>query len=329
MTKPARILLTCIGIFLFSLTGKGQPFNLYFDNIPYAEITGNYLIQNEAFDDTTFYNVPIGFNFFFNGMMWTHIHVNSNGKITLAHNSGTGDMDICFLPYGADLYGDVDYRNPSISYQSGGCHGSIVMKVQFKDCSLKGGSNEDYTNFQIWLYQSTGSYEYHYGPNHVGNPPACFSPHTGPLVGSQTTESNSGIILSNALLCGFPFAPDLSTAPDPCYLDGVPDDSQRYFFEYTLNTGISNDGSTVREPYVVYHAASESLSLHLFQTNSEKITVSLVDPTGRIFKTLWVPLSTPGSQVVDLNVPAIAPGIWFVKASTGNRSFVTRFVVND
>ena len=77
-----RTLIIVSGIILVLLElkpAKAQSYWFHFDQIPYSEISGNFLSLDEAFDDTLYKDIPIGFQFRFAGRAWTRLHIHSDG----------------------------------------------------------------------------------------------------------------------------------------------------------------------------------------------------------------------------------------------------------
>lgn len=302
-------------VFLFgSISAQAQSCYFNFDNSQYSEISGNYLVNNDPFDDTVFYNVPIGFTYRYAGKEWNSLDVNSNGKVVLRNNSVNQDTLISIIPFGADLIADVIHHSPSISYESGGCAGAILLKVQFKDISFKGGTTDDYINFQLWLYESTGAFEFHYGQGNAGNTMACFEGNTGPMVGTQVCLANPGTVIGSILLSGFTFAPDLSTSLSPSYLDGIPPNSQMYYFEVMSTTGIPDGTPGRTKAYLTQSQPNETVDLHYFGAKPGKIALTIHDLSGREFLKSEHDV-VAGQQTIALPIKGLHSGIYLLHLS--------------
>lgn len=304
-----------------SLESRGQSYYFAFDYQQYTEMQGHYLILNDPFDDTLFTNVPIGFNYRFAGRNWNELHISSNGQIFFGDDPSHFDTLFTMLPFGADLYGDVMNHIPSISYEFGGCAGAFLMKIQFSDCSMKGGSATDYVNFQIWLYESNGAFEFHYGPSQVDNISTCFNGNGGPRIGSLAQVNSSGQVLSSLFLIGFPFAPDTASSGQAVYLDGLPEDGQFYYFEPLYTTGSAENPESQSKPYLLRNQDGNS-TLFLTSEAPGTVNIRLTDASGREFLRMDRQVS---AGVNEFNIPTnrLAPGLWVIRVQG---EVVTRFV---
>ncbi|MBK7212530.1 MAG: T9SS type A sorting domain-containing protein [Bacteroidales bacterium] len=324
--KPAISgLLLSMLLSIASLQSRGQSYYFAFDYQQYTEMQGHYLILNDPFDDTLFTNVPIGFNYRFAGRSWNELHISSNGQIFFGDDPSHFDTLFTMLPFGADLYGDVMNHIPSISYDFGGCAGAFMMKIQFSDCSMKGGSDNDYVNFQIWLYESNGAFEFHYGPSHVDNISNCFDGNGGPRIGSLSQVNSSGQVLSSLFLNGFPFAPDTTSAGQSVYLDGLPEDGQFYYFEPLFTTGSAEDPESQSRPYLIRNQDGNS-TLFINPASSGKVNISLTDASGREFLRMDKPVSV-GMNEIGIRTDNLAPGIYVIRVLGGVDTRIVRFVV--
>jgi hypothetical protein len=312
---------------VYSPNTKGQSCYFDFQYMQYSEFTGNYLIFNDPFDDTTFLNVPIGFNYRYGGNTWTTVSVNSNGQVLLGGNPSSNDTLYSIIPFGVDLFGDVYNHNPAISYQCGGCAGALVMKIQFKDLSFKNGTAEDYVNFQVWLYESTGGFEFHYGPSHASDIFTCFEGNSGPMVGTKTSKYNQGTILGSLLLTGFTFAPDISTSLLPSYLDGIPEESQLYYFEVLSTTGIATQAIVNHEPYISNESGSEYIDLHLFPNKKEVFNICIFDTSGKKFVESKYSAAGPGEEKVRIPATSLNSGTWLLRLSSSTQTSILRFIL--
>ncbi len=306
---------------------RAQQYSFDFGNIPYSEIEGNFLVLNQDFDDTLFVSVPIGFEFRFAGRSWTKVNISSNGELLFGNDTANFDTVRAIFPFFADLVSDYVNHTPAISYESGGCAGAVVMKIQYKECSFKGGSVDDFINFQVWLYESTGAIEFHYGPGHVGSASACFNGQTGPRVGTQELVSATGQSLFSFFLTGFPFGPDLSTSPVPVYLEGIPDAGQVYIFEPVSTMGLSNLEVRGKEPFLFKEPASGSYEVGLNNEQSTLVSISLIDASGKEIKQFFNGILEAGNQSVRIPVIGLPAGMWFVRITKGNRSSTLRFPI--
>jgi len=142
-------------------------------------ITTNFYGSAMTYDDDNSSVQNIGFNFSYNGTVYTQFVLNTNGYIKLgaapsslqyfypAYNGSSGgtitasDIDIIY-PYNHDLKGGSG--TPEYRVYTSGSTGSRVCTIQFKNVADKLAPTQ-YTNmnFQVKLYEETGAIEFIYG----------------------------------------------------------------------------------------------------------------------------------------------------------------------
>jgi hypothetical protein len=314
-------------LLLFPVKATGQSYWFTFNNIPYVEVGGNFLALNEAFDDTVYTHIPIGFQFRFAGRAWTELHISSNGEIYFGDDPENFDTLKAIIPFGTDLYGDYINHTPAISYESGGCAGAVVMKIQFKECSLKGGSTEDFINFQVWLYESSGMVEYHFGPGQALSAPACFGGQSGPMCGIRFTVPETGAVLYSLLLTSFAFGPDTSLSELPVYLEGIPENGMVYILEPVITTG--NGELTIKEnqPYIFTNRQAGNFILHFTKNQPGKIRAEIMDITGRMIDRVNDDILFSGPQQLVFSLQGLPAGAYIVRLKDGDQYYGIKFIL--
>jgi hypothetical protein len=304
---------------------SGQSYWFNFTSIPYVEIGGNFLALNEAFDDTLYSDIPIGFQFRFAGRVYTKLHISSNGEIYFGDDATHLDTLKAVIPFGADLYGDYINHTPAISYESGGCAGAVVMKIQFKECSLKGGGPDDYINFQVWLYESSGTIEYHFGMGQSPSTPACFGGHSGPMCGIRFSVPEASEVLYSLLLTSFAFAPDTSMSKSLVYLEGMPEEGMVYIFEPSLTTYLPEPFQLTFKPSLYLDEAS-NIAIVKFSSKQPGVTRAAVyDISGQ--KVLQ--LDKENQQEFTFSTSNFQPGIWLLTISNSSGNHCIKFLLQD
>lgn len=321
----ALILSTHLMLLLFPVKASGQSYWFTFNNIPYVEIGGNFLVLNEAFDDTVFTHIPIGFQFRFAGRAWTELHISSNGEIYFGDEPENFDTLKAIIPFGTDLFGDYINHTPAISYESGGCAGAVVMKIQFKECSLKGGNAEDFINFQVWLYESSGMVEYHFGPGQALSAPACFGGQSGPMCGIRFTMPESGEVLYSLLLTSFAFGPDTSMSELPVYLEGIPENGMVYILEPAITTGDDDPAMQENRPYLTLIKETEQLILHFSKKQPGMSRAEIMDITGRSMGRLTDAFQFSGQQQLVFSLQGLPAGAYIVRLRDGDQHYGLKF----
>ena len=106
----------------------------------------------------------------------------------------------------------------------------------------------DFTNFQLWLYESTGNIEIHFGPNSVTQPTLCYDGEKEPFFGVYASYDlyNFGNLGSGLELTGPANMPTAQASVDPylTYTDGTVSNGKVYRF---VRTPLGMDEETISD----------------------------------------------------------------------------------
>ncbi len=128
-----------------------------------------------------------------------------------------------------------------ISMEAIGNPGDYVIKFQWKNVGLKGHFENDYLNFQIWLFQKTGKIEIHIGPSQITSNLA-FNKFNGPKTGVMLSNSNFSEIYQSSYLSQDPEKPEKESFTNLITLNGTPSDSTVYIFN-PINNSLNTNNS--------------------------------------------------------------------------------------
>ncbi len=153
-------------------------------------------------DDNRSYPVPLGFDFWYNGVRYTEISVGINGFADFSSSTADGSigLDMTGRDYDSDnpshnrlsnttgyktwnalapLYGDISTQNEvdplgwSFKYYTSGASPNRIFTLEWINCSIWNQSNTGTSfNFQIKLYEGSGKIEYVYGTMNLGTAPS-------------------------------------------------------------------------------------------------------------------------------------------------------------
>lgn len=132
----------------------------------YTQISGGTQLGSGTIDDDEYDGVPIGFNFNFNGTVYTQVSVNTNGFLILG-SSGTnsynaisgGENNEVIAANSQDLQGTAI---ADLSYELQGTAPNQTFVVQWKGFRHYNTTGDNY-NFQIRLNQTTNTIDIVYG----------------------------------------------------------------------------------------------------------------------------------------------------------------------
>ena len=132
------------------------------------------------------YEIPIGFDFSILNFTSDKIYFIEDGLAGYISLSPNINSNIPMLiPIGQDIKDRGNNSTGSlspISYKLIGQPGNRILKIEWKNVGFFGDQTEnDYINFQVWLYENNNKIEYHYGDNDINNP-ISYDYESGPSV---------------------------------------------------------------------------------------------------------------------------------------------------
>lgn len=307
-----------------SALSMAQDYTFSVSSNPYQELVGaTSLTQGQVWDDPSLI-IPIGFNFeYFNTVEDSVFIANGLGADLEFFSSnpngfrifGATDEDIIDRGY------DLGISQSDISYKLVGTAPNRILKIQWKNVGFYGdydddGICQDFANFQVWLYESTMTIEFHYGQWSVSQPAICFYFAAGPTV-FMTNE----IDIMNQTITGLyelwnnPASPTINSDEaqfGTSSLSGIPAQGTVYRFAKN-NVGIQE--AALEGTLAVYpNPASTHFSLDL-----EAETVTLIDMSGKT----WTPSKVNGKYALE-GIPA---GMYYVVAQNQDGIYREKLIV--
>ncbi|MBK9482709.1 MAG: fibronectin type III domain-containing protein [Bacteroidetes bacterium] len=167
----STLLILLLGLSFVS-SGQVSLYTFTSSNTPYVPIVGGISIGTEVNDDNTFNNLPIGFNFCYNGVIYDRFSINNNGFIALGPavtssytNISTGTNNNAIHLFNADLQSQAGIGE--LRYQTIGVAPNRTLVVQYK--GYRGYlSSGDTLNGQIRINETLNTIELHYGSCAMG-----------------------------------------------------------------------------------------------------------------------------------------------------------------
>jgi len=242
---------------LSNIQAQTFPYLLVTETDTYTDIQEADLLSSDGdFWDDPEYLVPIGFTFDFFGENVTELSFVGLGGLLTTQDFYTNDSVDMLLPYIDDLI-DIENVDPTlqstISYTVEGTSGSLIFKLEWKDCGFYNevsnfGTIENRVSLQMWLYEGTNDIEFRFGPNNIVNPDLVHDYDgvgTG-IINSFTVDQNFNNVDIQEFwhLSGDPIDPSIVNDPNGfitynlATLDSHPANGQVYRF---LNPATSTD----------------------------------------------------------------------------------------
>lgn len=307
---------------------------------PYQPIVGTSLSNGLKWDETE-HSVPLGFNFNLYNKTVSTLTINGGSYIT---DDNTSNLLTAASPFFEDLCdrayttasneGDPGGVSP-ITYTITGTPGNRIALIQVSNAGFYGEvststvSNTSFTNFQIWLYETTNVIEFRYGPTNVSNLASNFvagtqgfvcglfedwdfsnnPPNSNMLNGNVSAPAQTGFDLSS-----LPLFTSVPTLTNQNNLNG-----RVYRFTYNgLTTGIkTNDPNNAFSVYP--NPAKDVITVKSNVANTIR-QISICDINGRV-------ITTENSESVTLT--GFNTGMYILKIETDQGTFFKKITKSE
>ncbi len=188
-------------------------------------------------DDDKYPLAPIGFNFTYDGTVYTQVSATTNGFLTFG-NLGSADFqnsltDRGARPLAAPLWDDlsVNQFTGSVSYLTTGMAPNRVFTMQWLNMNWSNQASTPVISFQVKLYETTNQVQFVYRQEvgDINNLPPGF----GASIGLASTATGSGNFLS---LSNSGTNPTTSSTTETTTIGTRPATGQIYTFSPNLPT---------------------------------------------------------------------------------------------
>ena len=235
MLKKFTILLIVSGGLFFTCSSqKITNYSFAATNGLFTALSGGTspLLSSGNADEGLFNNLPIGFDFWYNGKRCTTISASTNGWVspggTITGTAFTNNLTNGGNPRPviAVLWDNLSLQTAAnLTYLTTGVVGSRIFTIQYLNTKWNYTAGGTTISFQIKLYESTGKIEYIYRPE-SGNIKSGKA-----SIGLSATLTGSGNFLS---LNGTGTAPVVSSTTETTNLNNKPATGQTYSFTSPL-----------------------------------------------------------------------------------------------
>lgn len=273
-------------------------------------------LNTPDWDDDEYY-IAIGFPVNAFGTSYDSMVVETNGSVILYNNLTnmwtTTDTLPTLMGFGEFISnngtGDMRYRsygNSPISYEISGTPGARIVKVEWRNASFYNSDNNylDSLDFQVWLFETTGDIEYHYGASYVN--PAAYNGAVGPTVGITKFAMSPNYDLLNGYYYLSGDSNNVAVNPNYSQITGTPLNGTVYRFSNQVTVSVADIQET--EVAVFPNPASGMVNVKLDAENAG--TVAITDLTGRAL--IFEQVEGTGVVTKRFDISSLAPGMYFV-----------------
>ena len=318
--------LASAGVFAQLPVGPHYLFSTYtsaFDPIQEA----NSLDGGQIWDDPT-WTVPLGFTFYTANDTITTLYVGE--LVTTVYGIQDDSLSDIFLPYFDDIANaDNDTLVSPVSYVVEGPPGFQICKIEWLNVGFyeDWAANGTYTNttsFQLWLYENSNIFEYHYGPSNITNasmihmfgaPAAAFLENLNQNTGfdwdgfysvTGNTDAPTITTLTTAEILG------AQGIPSYALLNGEPAEGTVYRFAPTF-VGVEENSLAT---FDVYPNPTSGL-LNVFNPKQESLVAQILSSEGKIIQVETLSFGRNSIQTNEL-----ASGFYLLRINGTCTSFI-------
>lgn len=264
----------------FNFLNAQNSYSFHITNGNYTELNNAKIIPWAEFDSLTdmftlsdldgetfqFYKTP----FLFGGNKT--IALESFGVVRIDNDTSIIIIDAAFT------YLDSINKSSSISYSIEGTSGNYILKGQWKNLKIRNGKENNYVNFQIWVYQKSGVIEVHYGTSSLNNASG-FNISNGPHAGMFFSKNDFTKCHEKLWITGSPtnLKPDTSKNYSFKAIKGIPNAGVILRFVPRFTNSIKSIPASGNNIHFFPNPVENGL-IYLEKASNYKIT----DLTGRI-----------------------------------------------
>ncbi len=336
-----KLIFLCFCLFLSTTYSIAQGYTFSVSQSIYSNLSQSTSVSNGATWDDPSYILPIGFTFNVYNHALTEFSTDQGfGALLTAPDVFTSPSSI-LVAYGSDIidrgYNFTNGPEPTgalsnISYLTEGPPGNQICKIEWKNVGFYSefeddGVSTDFTNFQLWLYESTGNIEIHFGPNSVTDPNLCYDDETGPFIGIYAAYNfNTLNNLSSALeLTGPANSPTAQASNEPylTFTDGTVSNGKVYHFTRTL-VGLEDQLLTENDFSLWPNPTKDEVWVSLSNKTGDQARLVLTNQLGQILETKEIPSSQKNERQFDLS--KLDAGLYFVSLVQGNQRLTKKVI---
>lgn len=305
-----------------SLTAQDCFYDFSVSTGTYQDLNNPISLNNGTVWDDPSYSVPIGFDFEVCGNVYHTLYISDSGSggSLFSEENPEGTISI-ITPINQDIVDNGQFSGTSqspLSYKISGTNGNHILKIEWKNVGFWGIQN-DYMNFQVWLYENTNSISFHYGSSSILNPDS-FDGENGPVIifYPLVNLDTDSFVESGYLLTGSPMNPsvivvDDNTSPPIIALNGMVPSGTIYTF--TPDNLSVNDSEKI--DFSVYPNPVNDILFFRTKVSFEHCQIEIYTTTGKKVKTIS---SIKKNQI---NVSELNEGLYFMKINRGNEILKT------
>ncbi len=327
-----KLIITLFLFFVIFGQLQSQSYTFSKRSESYTELTAPIPLNNSDVWDFPDYTIPFGFDVWYFDTTIDTLYFFSEGAATILSTSNVeGGFHQLLIPFGAALidrgYGTSTSQSP-LSYEATGTTGERILKIQWKNAGFFGdfqanGFSTDYINFQLWIYETSGLIEMHYGPSLITYPNDDYTNGVGPAVGLIPSYDWDNDTLSSASLwlAGYPYNPYIEYANDLVFLNGSIMPDNVYAF-HNVQVGVHHPENTIARVYP--NPVHEVLTVQFNSLQDDIYMVEIYNANGQ--PVFFATIESSSLNSIDIHVAHLNPGVYYLNIVSDHQVSAIQFV---
>lgn len=315
-----KLILTIFSLFL-ATTFFAQDYIFTHFNEQYIEFSDGIEFDVDSIcNDPELVEFHLGFDFPYFNFTFQKIAAHPLFLYSLSSISENLNENITaqLIPFGvsASCRDEGNGVTSNISHKTEGQIGDRICKIQWSNLSLFNSTQEDYINYQAWLYEN-GTIEFRIGGLQLSSNACYWDGEIGGLSTVTVYDENNGEPLNNSIfLSGNPANPNTTIGINPVTLVGHPDSSMVYRFSRT-DAGIKKT-ETAKHFEVYPNPSKDKINISKLE---EIKSIQIKDISG---KTIFSPVNFK-----DIDISVLESGSYLIEiVDTKNNVSFSQFVKN-
>jgi hypothetical protein len=192
--------------------------------------------------------------------------------------------------------------------------GDRIIKLEWANAGFRDGDEDDFVNFQVWLFEKDARVEVHIGPNSVIGPNAFIAGAAGPKIGlyRRNVKANDTKVFKSWLLTGDPANPTINTGGLQVSLGGIPDEGTIYVFEDANAASLPK--LRVKNGLRTYpNPSRDVVNIELPESVSGESQLQVLDMQGREIFSQCI----GNSRTMRVDISGWAPGVYSARLTSG------------
>lgn len=330
MKNLKTLCVAALSVLVFN--AHSQTYNFSVSSGTYTDLTNATSVNNGmTWDDPTF-EIPIGFDFKLFDTTIAKLGI-VYGSVISVDTFESGIVPLLYIGIGDLVDRDYNFDKPTptslspISYKLTGSLGNRILKVEWKNAGFYGEFkddtiSEDYTNFQLWLYEESNDIEIHFGTTSVSHTDLSYGEYGGGIISlypSVRRDNVNGyeVLKDGIILSGEPSNPTIinDKTLEEHHIVGTIPNGTIYKFAYQVSSIPSLDDSKLT---IYPNPVEDVLSFDVNGEDFNNYKFSVIDILGNSIMDL--------SKSKKIDVTDLKSGVYFIKMQNTEGYSMHRFI---